>query len=549
MSKTKIIPIGGLDEVGKNMMIFEEGNDIIIVDCGFEFPSDTLPGIDYIVPDCSYLEKNKHKIKGIIITHGHLDHIGALRYIMKRIGNPPIFTTLISKGFIENQLGVNKVKINVIKDKQKIKLGCFTFEFFRVNHSIPNPMGVFITSPNGKFVHTGDFKFDLTPSIDPVADFEKISSFAKENVTILFSDSTNALKPGHTISEKVIGENLEKLIAEASGRVIIGTFSSLIGRIQDIINAAKKHHKQVYISGRSMVNNVGMANKYGYLKYPKNLVHGVEKSKNSGSKNSVIITTGAQGEEMAALSKMARGEHKNITIKKSDTIILSSSPIPGNERAFFNIVNKLSKLGAKVVNHKDMDIHTSGHAQQEELLLMLEMVKSNYFVPVHGEWFMRKAHSNLALEVGYDPEKCLMIENGYALEVVNGKVKMVKDAVGTDYMLIDGKGIGRMNSDVIKDRKEMNKSGIVTVVAKIDKTHRVNDLLIETAGVLYKDEENEMLKKMNKKTKYIINTFFKTNKGEKYDSSLKNYLKRHLRDYIRKEIGRTPIIQLIIIKL
>ncbi|MEK9132173.1 MAG: ribonuclease J, partial [Patescibacteria group bacterium] len=385
----RVIPLGGLDEVGKNMMIFEYDRDILIVDMGLQFPEEDMLGIDYVIPDVSYLMNKLDRIRGILITHGHLDHIGGIPYLLAKLNFPPIFTAKLTIGMIQKKLvefGLDKkARLHEIDPAKQLRLGSFAVDWFRVNHSIPDALGIILRTPAGTIVHTGDFKFDYTPAFQHPADYSKIAALAGQNVIALFSDSTNALKPGYTISEKKIGETLDEVIKTVSGRVIIATFSSLVGRIQQVINSAARYGRKVYLSGRSMADTVSIAQHLGYIKYPPGLVQPINKIGKTLDEHTLILTTGSQGEAVSALTRMALGDHQQITIKKGDTVVLSSSPIPGNERSIYTVINNIVRLGARVIFHQAMDIHTSGHAQREDLKLMINLIKPKNLVPIHGE--------------------------------------------------------------------------------------------------------------------------------------------------------------------
>ncbi|PIS44214.1 MAG: ribonuclease J, partial [Ignavibacteria bacterium CG08_land_8_20_14_0_20_37_9] len=471
----KVIPLGGLNEVGKNMMVFEYENDIVIIDMGLQFPEINMPGVDYIIPDTTYLDDKKNRIRGVIITHGHLDHIGGIAYLIERLGFPPIFTAKLTSGFIKKQLeefGLTKrTRLNIFDpDKAILRFGRIEAKFFRVNHSIPDAIGVLLKTPAGNIVHTGDFKFDETPARDQrPADLQKIARIGSESVLALFSESTNALESGHTMSETQIGANLEPIIANAKGRMIIASFSSLIGRIQQILDMAAKHKKKVFLSGRSMHDSVEIARSLGYLSYPSHLVKDISSLGGTPDKEVIIMTTGSQGEEFSSLTRIAQKEHQYVKIKPGDTVLISASPIIGNERAISNVINKLAKLGANIIHDRTMDVHTSGHGCQEDLKMMMDLIKPKYLVPIHGEYFMRQAHKNLALEMGIKNENIILIENGDALEIGNGRVHKSNERVSLQQILIDGYGVGDVGTQILFERNQMAQNGIVIVLITINK--------------------------------------------------------------------------------
>ena len=422
--KLRIIPLGGLEEVGKNIMALEYDNDIVVIDAGMSFAGPEMLGVDFIVPDISYLESRKKKIRGILFTHGHLDHIGAIQYVLPKLGNPPVYANKLALGLIKSRLkefSLDKsAKLNLVNETTKLKLGEFEIEFFRVNHSIPNSMGVYIKSPVGTAVHTGDFKFDHSPAIDKPTDFQRIAEIGKRGIDVLMVDSTNALKPGFCKSEADVAARLEEIIEKTKGRLIISSFSSLIGRINQIVNIAAKNNRKVFLSGRSMVENVKIAEELGYATYPKGTVRKMTAQVNSMPPSQVLIlTTGAQGETLSALTRMSIGEHAHLKIREGDTVVISASPIPGNELAIVNVINNLYAQGARVITNNDMDIHVSGHAHQEELKIMHGLIKPKCYVPIHGELYMRRGHIEMIKSVA-DPSMlatCLD-NNGDVLEAI-----------------------------------------------------------------------------------------------------------------------------------
>ena len=465
--KMRIIPLGGLEEVGKNIMAIEYGNDIVVIDCGMSFAGPEMLGVDYIVPDVTYLQQRKKNIRGIIFTHGHLDHIGAAQYVIPKVGNPPVFATKLTAGLLMNRLKEFKLdkstKIHEFDETKKLKLGAFEIEFFRVNHSIPDGMGVYIKSPAGSMVHTGDFKFDHAPAIDKPADLQRIGQIGREGVDVLLIDSTNATKPGFCKSEKEIGENIEEVVAKTKGRLIIASFSSLIGRINQICNIASKHNRKVFLSGRSMIDNMKLAEKLGYTTYPQGTVRKIGPQTNSlPPSQQIILTTGAQGETLSALTRMAIGEHKHVKIREGDTVVISASPIPGNERAIVNVINNLYAQGAKVITNGDMDIHVSGHAHQEEIKLMHSLIKPKCYVPIHGEIFMRMGHAEMIKSVA-DPKMMItMLEsNGDILEISKHGCRKSKQKIPANDILVDGHGFGDIGSKVIQERKVLSTDGIL----------------------------------------------------------------------------------------
>lgn len=548
VNKVRILPLGGLDEVGKNMMAIEYGHDIIVIDMGFQFPDEDMFGIDYVIPDISWLKERKNRIKGVILTHGHLDHIGGIPYILPELGFPKLYGTKLTMGLVEKRVeefGIKKETVmNVFNPDETLKLGAFKINFFRVNHSIPDGVGVVIETPEGKIVHTGDFKFDYTPADGIQADFDKINALGKKNnVSIMFSDSTNALKPGHTVSEKAIGETLDMLIRETEGRIIIASFSSLIGRIQQILNSAQKYKRQVYLSGRSIINNIGIAEKLGYIKVPKGLIHDIRKVKNAPGKKSLILTTGSQGEPVSALTRISLGDHKNVKIKKGDTVIISATPIIGNERAIYTVIDNLSKLGARVIDNKIMDVHTSGHGSQEDLKMMITMVKPKYFAPIHGHFHMRSRHRDLALEEGLRPENAIMVSNGDILELKKGRVTVSKEKIDTNYILVDGLGMGDMGSRVIVERQMMAENGCIVINMKVRKNNKrlIGKPDLITRGFIYQTESNKILQDLKEDIKKKYDKFLikHANPGSQ---NIQQYIASVVDKFTHRVLERRPLI-------
>lgn len=545
----RIIPIGGLDEVGKNTMIFEYEDSIFLIDLGFEFPGPDLLGVDYVIPDITYLKDKIHKIKGIIVTHGHLDHIGGIPYILPKLNFPPIYTLRLTMGLVEKQLQefglLNQATLRVITTDDVMQFGKMKVSFFRVTHSIPDSIGVFIETPAGNVVHTGDFKIDLSPAGgQQPPDFLKIAGYSQKNVVAMFSDSTNALKPGFTVSEKKIGETLDLVIKNTSGRIVIACFSSQIGRIQQVINSCIKYNRKIFFSGRSLIDNILMASKLGYLKFPQGLINDVRKSKKSPPEQTVILTTGSQGEPVSALSRMALGEHTHVKISKGDTVVLSSSPIPGNEMAVVKVVNNLTILGAKIINNQIMDVHASGHAQQEDLKLMFTLVQPKYLVPIHGEYFMRKGHLDLIVsQLGLEEKKGIMVENGDVLEIKNGDLRVTGEKVQTNYILVDGLGMGDIGSQVMIDRQIMAENGVIVVFMKIDKTSKAlkENVGIISRGFIYMDESKEIEQGIIETAKNSYRSFAQARTEYPLEEA-KLQIREAVDKYVLNKIDRQPLI-------
>lgn len=563
--KLRIIPLGGLDEVGKNCMVLEYyqpgtspghggPSDIILIDLGFQFPDEDMLGVDYVIPDVSYLQDKMDRVRGIIFTHGHLDHIGGVPYLMQKMNFPTLYGTRLTMGLIEKRLEefgfLKQSKIKIVTADDTLQLGAFNVSFFRVNHSIPDAVGVVVKTPAGNIVHTGDFKFDFTPSGEQKpADFARIAGLAAQDIGALFIDSTNALKPGYTISEKKIGDTLEHVIKNIESRIIIASFASQIGRMQQIIDYAKKHGRTIFLSGRSLIDNVFMASKMGYLKVPDGLIHDIRKAKKIPEHKVLILTTGSQGEDVSALTRMATEEHPAVKIKKGDTVVLSSSPIPGNERAITNVTNKLSKLGARIINNQIMDVHTSGHAQQEDLKLMMTLVKPRYVVPVHGEYHMRYGNKEVAMNIGYDEAHTVLIENGDVIELENNEVKNKGEKIECNYVLIDGLGVGDIGAQVIMDRQTLAENGVLIVMVPVDeKTRKLKgDVDIISRGFIYMKESEALIKEIIQIAADSYRNIM-DKRGEPKRAEVKNYLRETIDKFVHQKIERHPLIIPLIIE-
>lgn len=546
----RMIPIGGLEEVGKNSMIIEYENDIIAIDMGFQFPDDELFGVDYVIPDFQYLVERKNRIRGLLITHGHLDHIGALPYVLADLGYPIIYASALTVGLIQKQLEEHKMmklaRFKVIDNKQVYNFGQIQAEFFRVNHSIPDAMGVFVHSPAGNIIHTGDFKFDFTPADGVEADIKKISEFGKRGVNILFSDSTNALKPGHTISERVVAENLESAIVDAKGRIIIACFSSMIGRMQQVLDFAKSHRRKVFLSGGSLISNFEIAKKLGFLKFDKDLVREVRTVNQHPDHEVLVLSTGSQGEPMAALSRMATGAHANIKLHAGDTVVASSSPIPGNEKQIAFLVDSLSRLGAYVVHNQMMDVHASGHGQQEDLKLMMSLVRPEHLVPIHGNFYMRQAHAALAGSVGIPLQNTHMLDNGNVVEIRDHKFCEKKEDIKVRYVVVDGTGKGDLGSQVLKERAAMAQNGLISLVIKINRGRLIGNPIITTRGFVSPTEHKKAAKEIEHK---IRDSVMKIQKRVKAPS-LEDYehgIRSDVAGFALQRFNKRPVILPIIL--
>ncbi len=551
----RVIPLGGLEEVGANMMAYEFGDDIIIVDAGFAFPDETTPGIDYIIPETKYLEDRKKNIRGIFITHGHMDHIGALPYLLAKLGDPPIYTMPLSTGMIKKRLEefnlVGRARLNAITKDDVVALGNFKVRFFGVNHNIPDSVGLCIGTPVGQIIHTGDFKFDHTPVNEKPTEFHKIASMGGEGVLALMCDSTNAIKPGYCISEKEIGLSIDRIISDAKGRVIFASFSSLIARMQQVLDMAAKYNRKVIITGRSMVNTIETALSMGYLKIQPKIIIKSEQASKYPDNQILVLTTGSQGEEASQLARMSRGEHRSIKIKKGDTVVISSSPIPGNERSIVSVLDNLTREGATVIYNKVLDIHTSGHAQQEELKLMMQLVKPKFFVPIHGEHHMLAANSKLAQSINIPEENCFVLENGSILEFSNnGTAKVLNEKVPSGYVFVDGLGVGDVGEVVIRDRQVMAQDGMFVIITTIDRRtgKLMNQPEILSRGFVYMKNNDDLIREVKHEVRKMIESKAKT-KAEPSWSYLRQEIRDSVGEYLFQRTQRKPMILPVVIEV
>ena len=539
----RVIPLGGMREIGKNMTALECGNEIIIIDCGMSFPDDEMYGIDIVIPDFTYLLENRKKIRGVIITHGHEDHIGAVPYLLEKL-NVPIYGTPLPLALIKRKLEEHglKGKLHTVKAGSKIRLGKFTVETIRTTHSVADAVALCIETPLGRVFHTGDFKIDYTPVDGEPIDLGKLAEIGKKGVLLLMSDSTNATRHGYTRSEKLVGDTLESLFAASRKRMIIATFSSNVHRIQKIIDLAVINKRKVAISGRSMENVVSIAEELGYIKIKKGTLVDINRTKNIPDKELVIITTGSQGEPMSALARMAKADHKSIEIKPGDQIILSSTPIPGNEKLVSNVVNRLFERGAEVIYSDIAETHVSGHACQEELKLILSLIKPKYFMPVHGEFRHLKAHANLGNEMGIDSKKIFLLENGDALEFTSRRTKHIKGAVQSGGVMVDGLGVGDVGNIVLRDRRLLSESGLIVIVTAIEAAsgNVVSGPDIISRGFVYVRENEDLIEQAKK----IAETSIEKCRTRKIcdRNIIKNTLKEDLRRFIYNKTERNPVI-------
>ena len=541
-SKLKIIPLGGLEKIGMNITAFEYEDNIIVVDCGLSFPEDDMLGIDLVIPDISYLKNNVEKLKGFVITHGHEDHIGALSYVLKEI-NLPIYTTKLTMGIIEKKLAehnlLRSTRRKVVRHGQSINLGQFRIEFIKTNHSIQDASALAIYSPAGIVVHTGDFKVDYTPVFGDAIDLQRFAEIGKKGVLALMSDSTNAERPGFTQSERTVGATFDRIFAEhTNSRIIIATFASNVDRVQQIINSSYKFGRKVVVEGRSMVNIISVASELGYLNVPDNTLIEVDQLRNYPPEKTTIITTGSQGESMAALSRMSADIHKKITIMPGDTIIFSSNPIPGNEKAVSHVINELSAKGADVIFQ---DAHVSGHACQEELKLIYSLVKPKYAIPVHGEYRHLKANANLAKSLGIPKENVFILKSGDVLALDENSAEIV-DKVHTGEILVDGLGVGDVGNIVLRDRQHLAEDGILIVVLTLEKG--TNQLLagpdIVSRGFVYVRESEGLMEEARCVLTDAVERCLMSRHADW--SKIKLVIRDTMNDFIWKRTKRKPMI-------
>ncbi|MCM1143108.1 MAG: ribonuclease J [Blautia sp.] len=541
-SRLKIIPLGGLEQIGLNITAFEYEDSIVVVDCGLAFPEDEMLGIDLVIPDITYLKDNLDKVKGFMITHGHEDHIGALPYVLKEI-NVPVYATKLTMGIIENKLKehelMNATKRKVVKFGQSINLGRFRVEFIKTNHSIVDAAALAIYSPAGVVVHTGDFKVDYTPVFGDAIDLQRFAEIGKKGVLALMCDSTNAERPGFTQSEKTVGKTFDSLFSEhRDTRIIIATFASNVDRVQQIINSAYRFDRKVVVEGRSMVNIIETASGLGYLNIPEETLIDVEQLKNYPNEKTVIITTGSQGESMAALSRMANGMHRKISIVPGDTVIFSSNPIPGNEKAVTNIINELLLKGADVIFQ---DVHVSGHACQEEIKLLYTLLHPKYAIPVHGEYKHLKAQAKVVRELGIDKENIFILHSGDVLEIGEEKAEITgKVPVGA--ILVDGLGVGDVGNVVLRDRQHLAEDGIIVIVLALDSYNGqlVSGPDIVSRGFVYVRESDELLEEARLLVDHAVEGCL--SKGQTDWGKLKSTIKDVLSEFVWKKTQRRPMI-------
>jgi len=506
--KLKVIPLGGLGEIGKNMYVIEYGKDILVIDSGLMFPEEEMLGIDVVIPDITYLLENRERVRAIVLTHGHEDHIGALPYILKKL-NVPVYGTKLTIGLVKGKLKEhymsNDVDLNIIVPPDSINIGCFRVDFIRVNHSIPDAVCLGIYTPVGIIVHTGDFKFDQTPVDGQITDIHKLAELGNKGVLALLADSTNSEREGYTMSERVVGDTIDEIFRTAKGRIIVATFASNVHRIQQVFDSAQKHKRKVAVVGKSMVNVVDVASELGYLKIPDDMLLQLDEINKLPLKKVAIITTGSQGEPMSALTRMATSEHRKVEIVPGDTVLLAATPIPGNEKLVARTIDQLFRQGAEVIYESISGVHVSGHASQEELKLMINLVKPQFFIPIHGEYRHLIHHAKLAEEVGIKKENIFVVDNGTVIEFSN-KGARIRGEVTSGKILVDGLGVGDVGNIVLRDRKLLSQDGILIVVVTIDKktAEVVAGPDIISRGFVYVRESEDLIEEATKRVEKVL---------------------------------------------
>ena len=550
-AKVKIIPLGGVNEIGKNLTAIEYKNDIVVIDCGLKFPDEDMFGIDLVIPDITYLMKNKEKVSGIFLTHGHEDHIGALPYVLKQL-NVPVYGTKLTLGIVETKLKehglLSSTELIRVKPRDVIRLNSVSVEFIKTNHSIADSVAIAVHTPLGVVLHTGDFKVDYTPIDGEAMDFARFAELGKKGVLAMMADSTNVEKAGYTNSERIVGESLTRIFGKTKGRIIIATFASNIHRIQQIIDAASVYGRKVAVSGRSMENIMNVAIELGYIEVDKDSLVSIDQINKYNNDQIVIITTGSQGEPMSALSRMAASEHRKVNIVEGDTIIISATPIPGNEKLVSKVINQLFKKGAEVIYGSQENIHVSGHACQEELKLMQTLVKPKHFIPVHGEYRHLKQHGELATKLGLDEKSVVIPDVGDIIEVTRNSIKK-NGTVASGQIFVDGLGVGDVGNIVLRDRKHLSQDGILTVVVTLSKENKsiVAGPDIISRGFVYVRESEGL---MDEARDIVRNTLLDCEEKKITDwATLKSNVRDELRTYLYEKTKRKPMILPIIMEI
>ena len=549
-SRIQIISLGGLGEIGKNMTVIRYQDCILVIDAGLMFPEDELLGIDVVIPDITYLLENKEKVKAVLLTHGHEDHVGALPYLLKEL-DVPVYGSRLTLGIVEGKLkehDLSDKNLHVVKPRDILKLGPFEVEFLRVSHSIPDSMGIAVHSPLGIILHTGDIKLDQTPVDGQVVDFRKLAEIGEKGVLVMMGDSTNADKPGFTMSERVVGNTFDDLFGKCEGRIIVTTFASNVHRIQQVIGTAQKYGRKVSVVGRSMINNVKVSSELGYIDIPEGILIEMEDINHYPPEQVVIVTTGSQGEPMSALTRMATADHRWVGIQPGDTVIISATPIPGNEKLVAKTVDLLFRQGAEVIYEKTMGVHVSGHASQEELKILLNLIKPRYFIPVHGEYRHLMKHAKLAESLGIPRSRIFVAENGQIIEVSKKKAS-ISGKVTAGKILVDGLGVGDVGNIVLRDRKQLSQDGIMIVVVTISKEGGdvVSGPDIVTRGFVYVRESEQLIEDAKDKVKEALDVCTKKHITEW--AVIKAQIRERLGKHLFEKTGRRPMILPIIMEV
>ncbi|MDD4172294.1 MAG: ribonuclease J [Syntrophomonas sp.] len=547
-AKLQIIPLGGLGEIGKNMTAIKYEDTIVVIDSGLAFPEDELLGIDLVIPNISFLVENQEKVKAILLTHGHEDHVGALPYVLREI-NPPIYGSKLTLGIVEGKLkehSLKDIELNIVRPRDMIKIGPFEIEFFRVCHSIPDCFGIAIHTPLGIILHTGDIKLDQTPVDGQIVDFRKMAELGEKGVLVMLGDSTNAERPGFTKSESLVGKTFDELFGKCEGRIIVTTFASNVHRVQQAINTAEKYGRKVAVVGRSMVNNIKISGQLGYLNIPEGILIDMEDINKYPPEKLVIATTGSQGEPMSALTRMATADHRWVGVKHGDTVIISATPIPGNEKLVARTIDLLFKLGADVIYDREAGVHVSGHASQDELRLLLNIIKPKYFIPVHGEYRHQVKHAQLAESLGIPRSHICVAENGNVIEISEKKIQVV-GKVAAGRVLIDGLGVGDVGNIVIRDRRQLSQDGIIIVVVTLNNGLVVSGPDIVSRGFVYVRESEELMENAKAKVNEALEHCSRKNITEW--SIIKSQIRDKLGKSLYEKTGRRPVIMPIIMEI
>ncbi|MBI4811912.1 ribonuclease J [Candidatus Falkowbacteria bacterium] len=559
-NKLKIMVLGGLEEVGRNMTLLEFNGEIIIIDMGLQFPEEDMPGIDYIIPNTTYLESRQDWIKGVIITHGHMDHIGAIPHLMGKLGNPPMFMGKLTAGIVRKRAEefpkCPNLAISEVDENTRLQLGkSFRIEFLRINHSIPDCFSIIIHTPLGAVIHTGDFKIDYSPVNDKPADLNRIAQIGGRGILLLMADSTDSTHPGYQLSESSIGDEIGRLFEKINGRIIIGTFASQLSRVQKIFDLAARYGRRISLQGRSMNDNVEIAHKIGYLKFnPRILIQGDNELQRLPDNKVIIVGTGAQGESNAFLMRVVSGEHRAVRLKEGDKVIFSSSVIPGNERTIQNLMDMIVRQGARVINYEMMDVHAGGHAKQEDLKLMMRLLKPEHFMPIEGNHFMLRAHADLAEQVGIPKNKIFVADNGQVVEFSRGVDKNVygrltQEKAPSEYVMVDGLGVGDVSHIVLRDRRVMAEDGMVVIIATVD-SHTgepIGNPDIISRGFVYMKENKELIEKTRMKAKKIVKDHDPRTPPE--DDYLKNKIRNDIGQFLFSQTKRRPMVLPVVIKV